>query len=49
MTQVRVTTLGGDQRPIPVEALDALRAGLRGAMCLPGEPATTTPARSGTR
>ena len=38
MTQVRVTTLGGDQRPIPVEALDGLRAGLRGTMCLPGEP-----------
>lgn len=38
MTQVRVTTLGGNQRPIPVEALDGLRAGLRGTMCLPGEP-----------
>jgi hypothetical protein len=40
-----------DRNPhsIPTEALDGLRASLRGIVCLPGRPGSTTPARSGTR
>ena len=38
MTQVGLKTLGRNQHAIPVEALDGLRAGLRGPLCLPGEP-----------
>ena len=38
MTQVGLKTLDQNQHAIPADALDGLRAGLRGALCLPGEP-----------
>jgi len=38
MTQVGRKTLDRNQHAIPVDALDGLRAGLRGTLCLPGEP-----------
>ena len=38
MTQVGLKKLDGNQHIIPVDALNGLRAGLRGTMCLPGEP-----------
>ena len=38
MAHVALTKLDGTQHIIPVDALNGLRAGLRGTMCLPGEP-----------
>ena len=38
MSLISNTTLGNDPQPFPAEALDGLRAGLRGAVHLPGEP-----------
>ena len=38
MTQVGLKTLDQKQHAIPADALDGLRAGLRGALRLPGEP-----------
>jgi FAD/FMN-containing dehydrogenase len=38
MTHVGLAKLDGNQHVIPVDALNELRAGLRGTMCLPGEP-----------
>ena len=38
MTQVGLKTLDRNQHTIPVDALDGLRAGLRGTLRLPGEP-----------
>ena len=38
MTQIGLKTLDGMQQDISVDALNGLRAGLRGTMCMPGEP-----------
>ena len=38
MTQVGLRTLDRNQHTIPADALDGLRAGLRGTLCLPGQP-----------
>jgi FAD/FMN-containing dehydrogenase len=38
MTQVGLKTLDRNQHAIATDALDGLRAGLRGTLCLPGEP-----------
>jgi len=38
MTAVGLKTLDGNQKTIPSNELDALRASLRGTLCMPGEP-----------
>ena len=42
MTAVDLKTLDGHRKSIPMEALDELRGGLRGTLCLPGEPGYDT-------
>ncbi len=38
MADIGLKTLDGNQQTIAADALNGLRAGLRGTMCLPGEP-----------
>src|SRR5439155_15634717 len=42
MTTVELKTLDGNQKRVPAEVIDGLRAGLRGTLCLPGEPGYDT-------
>ena len=42
MTTVELKTVDGNLKRIPGEVIDGLRAGLRGALCLPGEPGYDT-------
>jgi FAD/FMN-containing dehydrogenase len=42
MTAVGLKTLDGNQKTIPSEVIEGLRAGLRGTLCLPGEPGYDT-------
>ena len=38
MSVAELKTLDGRRKPVPPDALDRLRASLRGSLCLPGEP-----------
>ena len=38
MAQIGLKTLDGNQQVLPAEALDGLRAGLHGKLCMPGDP-----------